>query len=241
VLAPRFGIRRELEERMQNRVTEHIRSNVVGYLALFFALTGGVAWATHPGGANTISSTDIINGEVRNADLGADAVASGKIDDRQVKNADLSIGASSSNTIADGGIQGVDVKNGTLTGAQIDESSVNGGGDLSGPLSDLEIGPGRIGRAELGISGSELGCCVFSDFEYSVPANGCHTKTLGLSGAKLGDIFIGFPESSDLGTGVYLRPTVVAHPGEIIFEICNTTGSPVTIPFGTFFKMRLID
>jgi hypothetical protein len=226
---------------MHKRIRKHIRSNVVGYLALFFALSGGVAWATHPGGANTISSADIINGEVRNADLGTDAVASGKIDDRQVKNADLSIGASSSNTIADGGIQGIDVKSDTLTGAQIDEAALNGGGDVSGVLSDLQIGPGTIGRAELGITGNELGCCVFSDFEYSVPANGCHTKTLGLSEAKLGDIFIAFPESLDLGTGVYLRPTIVAHPGEIVFEICNTTGSPVTIPSGTFFRARLID
>jgi hypothetical protein len=135
---------------MQNRITNHIRSNVVGYVALFFALTGGVAWATHPGGANTISSADIINGEVRNADLGTDAVASGKIQDRQVKNADLSIGASSSNTIADGGVQGIDVKNDTLTGNQVDESTLNGGGDLSGALSNLQIGSGAVGPDETG-------------------------------------------------------------------------------------------
>jgi hypothetical protein len=226
---------------MQKRIAGHIRANFVGYIALFCFATGGVASATHPGGANTISSADIINAEVRTDDLAANAVGSSKITDRSVKNADLSIGASSSNTIADGGIRGVDVNNNTLTGAQIDESTLNGGGDVGGVLSDLQIGSGRIGRAELGIAGSELGCCVYSDFEYSVPANGCHTKTLSLDGAKLGDIFLAFPESADLGTGVYLRPTIVAHPGEIIFEICNTTGSSVTIPFGTFFKMRLID
>jgi len=226
---------------MKKRIADHLRSNVVGYIALFCFATSGVAWATHPGGANTISSADIINGEVRTDDLAANAVGSNKIVDQSVKNADLSIGASSSNTIADGGIQGVDVRNNTLTGVQIDESAVNGGGDVSGVLSNLQIGSDRIGRAELGIAGNELGCCVYSDFEYSVPANGCHTKTLALDSAKLGDIFIAFPESSDLGTGVYLRPTIVAHPGEIIFEICNTTGSSVTIPFGTFFKMRLIE
>jgi hypothetical protein len=70
---------------------------------------------------NHIRSGDIINGEVKNADLGADSVASGKIADQQVKNADLSIGASSSNTIADGGIQAIDVKNNTLTGTQVGE------------------------------------------------------------------------------------------------------------------------
>ena len=42
----------------------HVRQNVIGYVALFFALSGGVAWATHPGGANTISTGDIINDQV---------------------------------------------------------------------------------------------------------------------------------------------------------------------------------
>jgi hypothetical protein len=111
---------------MATRIGDHIRSNVVGYIALFCFAMGGTAWATHPGGANTISSGDIINGEVRNPDLGADSVASGKIQDRQVKNADLGLGASSSNTIADGGIQNVDVANDTLTGTKILESSLAG-------------------------------------------------------------------------------------------------------------------
>jgi hypothetical protein len=97
------------------RVRNHIRSNVVGYVALFFAISGGAAWAVHPGGANTISSADIINGEVKNNDLAADSVGSGKIADGQVKNADLGIGASSSNTIADGGVRTVDVANDAIT------------------------------------------------------------------------------------------------------------------------------
>jgi hypothetical protein len=100
---------------MQKRIRSHIRSNVVGYVALFFALSGGVAFATHPGGANTINSADIINGEVKNNDLGENSVGSGKIADQSVKNNDLSLGASSSNTIADDGVQSIDIKNETLT------------------------------------------------------------------------------------------------------------------------------
>jgi hypothetical protein len=127
---------------MTNRITDHIRLNVVAYVALFLVLTGGVAWANHPGGADTISSGDIINnevksvdlanGEVKNDDLGANAVGSGKIADQSVKNADLSIGASSSNTIADGGIQNVDVANNTLTGAKVDESTLFNDNSLTG-------------------------------------------------------------------------------------------------------------
>ena len=106
-------------------------AHLLSAVALFVAL-GGTALATHPGGANTISSGDIIDGEVKSLDVGngaltsddlaANSVGSAKITDKQVKNNDLSLGASSSNTIADGGIQGIDVKNETLTvRALIDE------------------------------------------------------------------------------------------------------------------------
>jgi endosialidase-like protein len=104
-------------------------AHLLSALALFVAL-GGSAYA-----ANTVFSTDIVDGEVKSVDIGTgevksldvangvltsddlapNSVGSAKITDRQVKNDDLSVGASSSNTIADGGIQGIDVKDGTLT------------------------------------------------------------------------------------------------------------------------------
>jgi hypothetical protein len=121
---------------MSKRIREHLRSNVVGYVAIFLFAVGGTAYATHPGGANTISTGDIQNGEVKSPDIGdgevrqpdlaANAVASGKIQDRQVKNADLGLNASSSNTIADGGIQNVDVETDTLTGTKVNDNSLTG-------------------------------------------------------------------------------------------------------------------
>jgi hypothetical protein len=114
----------------------------------------------------------------------------------------------------------------------------NAGGDLSGTFSNLQVAPDTIGRSELGIAPG-LGCCVTSFFGFEIPANGCHTKILGLEGVAVGEIYFAYPET-DLGTGVYLRPTIVAHPGEVIFEICNATGSAVEIPFGTSFWERLL-
>jgi Sulfatase-modifying factor enzyme 1 len=74
-------------------VSRYLRSNVLGLVAISIAL-GGTAYATHPGGQNTISSSDIINNEVRTedlrdgavnaADLRTDSVITGKIADGAV-------------------------------------------------------------------------------------------------------------------------------------------------------------
>jgi hypothetical protein len=62
-----------------SRISSHIRGNVVGYLALFLVVTGGTAYATHPGGADTISTEDIINGQVQTPDIGAAAVVGSRL------------------------------------------------------------------------------------------------------------------------------------------------------------------
>jgi trimeric autotransporter adhesin len=109
-----------------NRISSHIRSNIIAYAALFFALSGTAYAIDGPlPGQNQVGSLDIINGEVANDDLANNSIGTDKIADGRIRNQDLSVGASSSNTIRDGGIQGVDVKNDTLTGTQIDESSLD--------------------------------------------------------------------------------------------------------------------
>ena len=78
------------------------------------------------------------------------------------------------------------------------------------------------------------------NFGSTVPAGGCIQHAVGFDVASLGEVAVTFPESSDLGAGIYMRPTVVAHPGQIVIEICNASGSPVDIPGSTFFQIRLI-
>jgi hypothetical protein len=59
-------------------------ANVASTLALVLALSGGVAYA-----ANTIYSTDIVDGQVKRADLGANAVSSGKVGDDSLTGSDI--------------------------------------------------------------------------------------------------------------------------------------------------------
>jgi hypothetical protein len=59
-------------------------ANICSFLALVVALGTGGAYA-----ANTVFSTDIVDGEVKTADIATDAVTSGKILDGTVKLADI--------------------------------------------------------------------------------------------------------------------------------------------------------
>ena len=222
-----------------HRVIAHLRQQWMGALALFLVLTGGVAYA-----ANTIGSSDVINESLRvdlknNDILGAD-IKSNQVYSADVRDDTLTGGGLGTADLKAGSVRTSEVANNSLAGADIDEGTLTGGGDVSGALSNLQIGPDTIGRAELGID-LGLGCCVGSFFEFSVPANDCHIKVFDFDDANLGEVLITFPESQDLGAGVYMRPTVVAHPGEGALEICNSTESDVTIPFGTFFRLRLIE
>jgi len=59
-------------------------ANVVATLALVIAVGTGSAYA-----ANTVFSEDIVNGQVKNADIGKDAVKSGKVANDNLTGADI--------------------------------------------------------------------------------------------------------------------------------------------------------
>jgi len=91
---------------VSSRIAEHLRSNVVGYIAIFLFAIGGTAYAVDGplAGQNTVGSEDIINTEVHTGDIGDGAVRG--VD---IRNAT---------------IHGEDVATDTLTGENIAESSL---------------------------------------------------------------------------------------------------------------------
>ena len=133
---------------MSSRIRQHIRGNVVGYVALFLVLTGGTAQALN--GSNTVFSDDIVNRDVKTADLGfksvtanrlaPNSVRSGRVVDDSLTGADVS------------GLTGEDVASDSLTGAQINESQVGTFGDISGPLSNAQLRANVVGGDEVGLN-----------------------------------------------------------------------------------------
>ena len=114
------------------RALVHLR-DWSGVAALLLVLTGGVAYA-----ANTIASEDIINGEVKTADLGNDAVNTAKIADGQVTEPDIGQAAVASAEIKNDAVTSPKVLNGTLLGGDVADNALKGA-DID--ESTLAIGP----------------------------------------------------------------------------------------------------
>ena len=106
-----------------SRVSGWIRNNVLGFIAIFIALSGTAA-ASLPG-TDTVDSGDIINGEVRNPDIRDGAVTSGKIGAGQVKSSDLAADSVTGANITDGSVGAADVASDSLGGGQVDETSLD--------------------------------------------------------------------------------------------------------------------
>jgi hypothetical protein len=87
-------------------------ANVMSTLAVLLVIGGGGAYA-----ANTVFSSDIVDGEVRNRDLDANSVQTGKV--------------------ANNNLTGIDIADGSLTGSDVDESTLQ---VPSGPLGRWQGG-----------------------------------------------------------------------------------------------------
>ena len=132
---------------MSKAFGDHLRSNVVGYIAVFLALTGT---AIALPGTNTVFTDDIVNGEVRSADLAADSVNGGKLRDDSTASRHVINNSLESEDILDNTVAGVDVTNETLTTNDLQSNSVQFDEIENETIAKADIGPGAVGASEVG-------------------------------------------------------------------------------------------
>ena len=139
---------------MSRRVREHLRSNVVGYIAIFLFAVGGTASATHPGGVDTISTEDIIDGAVFGSDVADDTVAGGglgRVDLKagSVRSSEITDASVQTADIATGGVESIDVLDDSLTNADLGTGSVGGDEVTDNTLGTADLGTGSVGGDEV--------------------------------------------------------------------------------------------
>jgi hypothetical protein len=137
------------------RIGAHLRSNVIGYLALFFALTMGTAYATHPGGADTISTEDIIDSEVRSADINNGAVNTEDITNDGVRSEDVR-----DDTSVGGGLAAADLGPASVGSSELAPNAVGSASVLNGSLVGADLANFAVGALQLAdgaVTNSKLG------------------------------------------------------------------------------------
>lgn len=139
-------------------------ANVCSFLALFVAIGTGGAYA-----ANTVFSTDIVDGEVKTADLAqaavtppklaTNAVNSPRIQNKQVFNVDLADDAVTTDKVTDGAIGAADIGSNAVgsdeiatdavNATEIADNSIDGGEIVNESLGSADIAPNAVGSTEL--------------------------------------------------------------------------------------------
>jgi len=186
---------------MSQRIRAHLRSNVVGYIAIFLFAMGGTAFAIDGPlpGQNQVGSADIINGEVQQPDIGSQAVGTDAIKNNQVTHSDLAADAVRSGEIANGQVGNVDLADGSVNSAKVLDNSLTID-DLgtqsvgSDELTGTGFGNNGFNGDEEIIDGSILGFDIAND-----TLGGNHIADGTLSG---GDIADGSLSQADIGDSV---------------------------------------
>ena len=92
---------------MARKLRSHFRSNVVGYIALFVALSG-TAWAASELDKNEVKSKHIGKGQVKTKDLGKNSVTSPKVADGSLLSEDFASGQLPAGPQGEQGVPGED-------------------------------------------------------------------------------------------------------------------------------------
>jgi hypothetical protein len=220
---------------MTARIRTHVRANVVGYVALFFALTSG-AYAL--GGKNTVNSGDIIDDQVKTADVRDDTLNHGGL-----QAVDLRPDSVGTTEVADGSLGGADIGDGTLSGVYVNDNSLTGADVSEATLGQVPAAVlGGLGRSQNGggcdPESATLMICDSVDLTLpALPAGGARVLVIGQiealdeQGANRGS------GSCELGTDSIDLPStttgiITGADGDTTVQTDNITLVGVTPPLG---------
>jgi len=213
---------------MRSRLPRYFKDNVVAFLALFVALGGTSAYA-----ANTVFSTDIVDGEVKSVDIGNGEVGSADVKDNSLNTFDVHsfLGVD----VVDGSLTGDDISNGTLTTLDVAFGSLNSDDILDGTLTGADIANGVLNDEDIGQSsavnfGANIG---------TVNATSCVNRAVSGLNAS-GDHLLLTPSTFDAhGALIYdARYNVSTH--DVTIHVCNFSNATID-DATTTFNLLVID
>jgi hypothetical protein len=184
---------------MASRVSAHIRSNIVGYVAVFIALSG-TAYA-----ADTIGSSDVIDESLLSQDLKNGEVRSSDIDNGGISTDDIS----NSNGVLSGDVRDDTLPGGGLAAVDLRADSV-GTSEVDGSLTGADVAPESLTGADItGLTGGDI-------------------ENSSLTGSDLADNLVTGADINESTLGTVPNANEVDGVGARSFEFRGGTGAVTT-------------
>lgn len=211
-------------------------ANITSTAALVLALGTGTAYA-----ANTVFSTDIVDGEVKNADLATNAVNTGKIINGGVWAQDVQVDSLTGAQVQDESLTSAELGTNSVNATEIADDSIDGGELINDSIGSTDLAAGSVGTSEVS-DGSLTGADVASDgltmsdiagggvsdghvgFSAGAVPNGrCKEVTFAIGGATAGDAVV-VTTKADMQDGVFIYGTQVVSSTSMKAVLCNFSG-----------------
>jgi hypothetical protein len=191
---------------MSGKPANWIRSNILGLIAIFIALSGSAI------AANTVASTDIINGEVKAVDIGTGELTSTDLLNGTVNSQDLAGGAVAGPNILSGAVTSPKVANNSLTAADVANTHSLGPAEI-GELGTAEIAEGAVTGADL--AGTGIGDNGFNGDEEIIDGtiSGFDIADDSLGSADVADDSLGGFDIQGLDGGSLVDASSTSPPG----------------------------
>ena len=234
-------------------------ANVCSFLALLIALGTGSAYA-----ANTVFSTDIVDGEVKQPDLGTASITSPKIRNGEVNNIDLAADAVDDAKVLDASLTAADLGLDSVGSSEIQSNAVQATEVADGSIDEGEVEDQSLGSADLAtnaITADELTNNVVTggkvannslttadvagtDSNGSISlgagsvANGrCKSYDITVGGAQTDETLI-ISTRAALPAGLMIYGQQIPADGHGIMTVCNLSGA--AMPALTNFPIRTV-
>lgn len=221
--------------KLRSRRPSH--ATVVAYLALFLALGGTSAYA-----ANTVFSTDIVDGEVKHADLAGNSVTSTNIFNGSVLNPEIGDGAVDSSKVADESLTSNDLATNSVGPTEAQPDSIDTDELFDGGVLGVDLAAGAVGNSQLasnavsgskvlnnGLTTADIKGADVNGGHISIPAssvaNGrCKQFPVAVGGAKAGEAVV-LSTQAALQEGVLIYGQRVSADDNVTMDVCNFSGT----------------